>query len=768
MGDKSRQVGSRRQPRPFRRPLNPRAYRRKLAGRIFLEPDRAFLEQVTTTDGEGRIVLSRELTRDELGRLKKLRKAAKKNKRGPRLFRVAILAVVVAAVLVFNIVFKDRLVRDGAVALLEGLFAARVDLDGVRFRPIRGEIAFDRLAVADADAPMTNLFELSDGVIDLDSWQLVNRRILIDEIAVRGLQFGTERENSGAIVEKGKSGNGAETQEASGASASQQSGSLASRVAEALPEISFQSLGLPDTLDAQAFIEQNLTALGTPVAVRTLSGTATSFVDRWTNEIRTLTSELTSVADDVSAFAATDFRSIRSVDAAMSLYDDATSIQTDVAGMRTRIEASYDTLVAEATGILETARNLPSQATADYESLLALIPDIRGGGRDFVVTLVTPYVQEALGSWYDRILRGMDVYKRLTAEASERTPRRSRRIGTDFVFATTPRPRFLISRAELGVGAAGEEVLSIDLASLASEPDLLDEPAQVAYFQRGRAGELDVRATVDGRDGAANDLAVLLETTGTPLSISRGLDALSIDHVTGEVSVGSRLLRSAGGIISGDVSLVADELAVAGDYTAGSLGEFVADLLSKAGTLEGEFSFTMEDRSNVRFSGAETNLDDIVAGAVRERIDAALATFRQELETRVTAYLDPLIDSLNENLGGVVEVETSAAELLALARDREAAAAELKRLAQDSINSLRNQLEGEARAAIDAARAEAERRAQETLSAAEAEAERAAAEAEAQARAAAEEAASQAEEAVQDAAESAADSLLDRLPSRRR
>ena len=112
----------------------------------------------------------------------------------------------------------------------------------------------------------------------------------------------------------------------------------------------------------------------------------------------------------------------------------------------------------------------------------------------------------------------------------------------------------------------------------------------------------------------------------------------------------------------------------------------------------------------------------------------------------VTAYLDPYIASLTDELNGIVAIETSAEELLALAHDREAAAAELERFAQDSINSLRDQLEAEARAALDAAKAEAEARAQAALDAAEEEARRAV------------------EAAARDAASNAVDTVRDRLP----
>ena len=744
-------------PKPFRRPIKPKKFEKKLAGRIYLEPDRAFLSDITTTNEDGRVVLSRELTKEERGRLKKLRKAARKNKGGPRMARLVVLGVLVGAVIVFNFAFKDRLVTRGAESLLEGVFEAQAELSGVQFRPFQGEIAFSSLIIADADAPMQNLVELSSGVLRIDSWQLINGHVLIDELTVDGLQFGTPRERSGAL-DIDDDGDAVDSGDETG----EDSGRLAERLGDALPEISFADLGLPSTLDAQLFLEQNLDALSTPVAVETIANSATGFVDRWREEIRSLSDEAAEIADDVQEFAATDFTAIRSVAAATSVYDEATALQATVTGMSAQVEAQYDALVAESTGILNAARALPDQLRGDYDDLVARIPDVRTEGRDFIVALVKPYVQEALGEWYDRIIRGLEIYERLTADAAEREPRQGRRTGTDINFATTTYPRFLLAVADLGVGATEDQVLSAGalrarITGLTTEPDLMDAPTEVSYTQVGRAGTLAMDVTLDGRSGAATPFELAVATTDTPLAIDRGLEALDLSTVTGMLALGADLRRGVSGAFDGALELSAAGITVAGSYAPNSLGEFVADLLNNAGVLEGEFAFTMQGRDAIEFTSGETNLDDLVAGAVRERVEAALAAFKDELNTRVIAYLDPLINSLTDELDGIIAIETSAEELLALARDREAAAAELERFARDSINSLRDQLEAEARAALDAAKAEAEARAQAVVDAAEE-----------AARQAAEDAAAQAEEAARDAASDAVDTVRDRLPLPRR
>lgn len=739
----------RKPPKPFGKPLAEKKFRKRLANRIYLEPDRAFLAGITTTDDDGKIVLARELSKEERGRLKKLRKAAKKNRRGPRTVRLTILALLVGVVVVFTVVFKDQLVTRSAEQFLENVFGARVDVGGLRFRPLRGEITFSSLTIADAEAPMENLVELADGAFEVDSWQLVNGHVLINQLAVAGLQFGTPRDQSGALEPGPPEDSAREDTEAGDVSSSESVGS-AGRLTDAVPAISFADLGLPSTLDARQFLEENLDALATPRAVEALAAGAESFVDRWRAQLGALTDDLTSVADDVVAFGATDFTAIRSVEAAMAVYDEAAELEATVTGVSASIEAQYNALVAEATGILDAARGIPAGARTDYENLVARIPEVKAEGRKFITGIVEQYLRAALGDWYDRADRALSIYRRFTAGDRETEPHRAGRTGTDIDFSTTVYPRLLLSDAELGVGTEDDETLAVRIRNLTSDPNLLDEPARIDYRQAGSRGRLTVAASLDGRTNAAEPLTLSVRTEETPLAISRGLESLGIGSVTGALGFAADLSRDTFGVVGGGLELRTTSVRAVGDYEPDSIGEFLADLLNSADALTGSFGFVARSRDDVEFTEGETNLDDLVAGAIRERIDAALAAFREELDARVTGYLDPIIAALSDRLDGIVEVETSAEELLDLAHDREAAAAELQRVAQDSINSLRDRLESEARAALDAAKAEAE-----------AAARKAAEEAEAQARAAAEAAAAQAEAAARDAAESAAESATD-------
>ena len=735
---------SARPPKPFRKPLKEKKYRKKLSGRIFLEPDRNFLASITTTSDEGRIVLSRELTKDEQSRLKKLRKAAKKNARGPRMVRLAIFAVIVGAVVVFTVVFKDRLVSKGAESLLEGVFEAQVEIDGLTFRPFRGEISFASLSIADRDEPMTNLFEMDRGAVAIDTWKLLSGHVLISELTVDGIRLGTDRRTSGALPGSAADAEGAAAGGAAGNETDEPETSILQRAADALPAITPADLGLPESLDVESFVRDNADTLGSLSDIQQAATGASQIVETWDDQIAVVRSEITDLAGEVQAFALTDFTAVRTVDTAIDLVSEAGRIKNEATILAAEIEAQYDSFAQQARAVTTLAANLPARIQTDYQALVALLPDLRSGSRARLSGVAEQYLQRALGEWYGRIERAIELYNRLASD--DRIPRsdRPRRAGYDIALGNAATPRFLLSIARFGVaGDRGE--LAASAADITSDPDLVGYPTLITAELSADNGVLTVGAKLDGRSDAETDYATSISLDDRPLEISEGLEALGIDRLTGLVSLSTEYQMNASGTATGFVRLLASDLLLRQIDESSVVGTFINDVISGAGSMSGSFEFEVTPDREVRFTSASTNLDDLVADAARQLVNTAVTEMRARLETAIDAYLSPYIETMNEQLTELTGVDVSLSELVELARDREAAAAELESRATKIVDDLRSRLEAEAQAAIDAARAEAE----------------AAAEA---ARQAAEEAA---REAAEEAADRAADTIRNLLPGRR-
>ncbi|TVR54731.1 MAG: hypothetical protein EA426_16600 [Spirochaetaceae bacterium] len=722
-------------PKFFRRPVKERTYRHRLGSRIYLESDRTFLSDITTTDEDGRIVLSRELSPDETKRVNKLVKAARKNHGAIRRGKIIVFAVLIGAVIVFNVVFKDRIVERAAQSFLENLFQARVEIGGLRFRPIRGEIRFDSAVVADAREPMSNLFELGTGALVIDTWQLMQGYVQIEEMTVAGLAFGTPRTVSGALERR---------------DAPQDDD--ATPAVEPTP-FALPDLGLPTTLDARAFIDEHRALITTPDEVERIIDAGADFVETRTADVTGLAGDAADTFERASEFAATEFAAVRTPDRALELYQTANELYVEVSGYRARAERLYADVANDSVLLLGAASRIPALVQDDYERLAAMIPDVRAEGRDFVAGLIEPHLREVLGEWYDRIVLGYSLIERLRRNESDAEPAaRISRTGRTLDFGVGRAPRFLLR--EVFLSSTGDTEQQLVITGLSSDQSRSGAPTSIAYDSIGVAGGLSLGAVFDLRPGAGTSLAANAAATSMPLFIDRGFDALGLETFTGSADAEVSFVQTPERA-TGEVGLAIADSRFSGTPADGGIGAFVRDVVKQADRITAEFGYSIETDQSFRFTSASTNLDAAFIGVLQQRVDLTIARFRSELEDALVAYLDPELERVSNALGGVVDVRVSAEQLVELARDRETAIARIQERSRNVLASLRDGIEAEARERIDAAQREAE-------AAAAAAAERARQEAEAAAQAEADRLRREAEEAARREAESIRDRI--RLP----
>ena len=115
------------------------------------------------------------------------------------LMAFVIVVVVLAGLwlLVVDGVVKRLIERTGTAVV-----GAKVELDAVDVTLFPLGATLKRLQVTDPDAPMQNAVEIADMAFGVESLQLLRGKVIIDEMAVDGIQFGTPRKASGAVTRK--------------------------------------------------------------------------------------------------------------------------------------------------------------------------------------------------------------------------------------------------------------------------------------------------------------------------------------------------------------------------------------------------------------------------------------------------------------------------------------------------------------------------------------------------------------------------------------
>jgi uncharacterized protein (TIGR03545 family) len=102
------------------------------------------------------------------------------------------------AVLLWTL-YVDRVIRKTIEFVGTDVMGAKVELDGADLRLAAGTLVLDRLQVTDPRAPMTNMVEVGQIVARLSVRGLLEKKAIVETLAVRGVRFGTPREESGAV-----------------------------------------------------------------------------------------------------------------------------------------------------------------------------------------------------------------------------------------------------------------------------------------------------------------------------------------------------------------------------------------------------------------------------------------------------------------------------------------------------------------------------------------------------------------------------------------
>lgn len=112
------------------------------------------------------------------------------------------LSVVLGLIALWALLFADRTLKWAVESGGTAVVGARVDVARAKLGILDGRVALEGLAVTDPSAPMTNMFEVEALVFKVGLLPALERKVVIDTVAARGIRFGTPRRVSGAIPQK--------------------------------------------------------------------------------------------------------------------------------------------------------------------------------------------------------------------------------------------------------------------------------------------------------------------------------------------------------------------------------------------------------------------------------------------------------------------------------------------------------------------------------------------------------------------------------------
>jgi uncharacterized protein (TIGR03545 family) len=546
---------------------------------------------------------------------------------------------IVGGIVALWVLFADMLVRKGVESAGTSMVGARVELEAadVGFSPARLELR--GLAVTNPDEPMRNALEAERLAFDIDWIGLLLDRVHIDEVSVEGLQFGTERATSGAVMATER------TVKESGLidKARERAEISPLEVPSVETVLGREGLRSPELIEeASAKLEQRRTALEERLAE--LPGKEE--LERYRRQVDEATE-----GDDTAS-------RLRGLKQLRDLVDD---IDDDRKALRKARDEVKESLAAAADTASE-ARRAPQ---ADIDRLYRKYTDPAAVAGELAYYLLGPKVEQWVNQgwyWFGRLspyLGGGDGGD-AEAESGPETVPAVRRVGRNVIYPEAgEEPRVLVRQVRIS-GAAGGGDLDGRVTDIAVPAYLWGEPLRVNLSGQAVSGinRLQVDGSMDRRDPATSISRLDLAADGTDVAgLALGPeDGILADRGQADFRVAGTVRDRA---LDLDVTSVIRDAAFSAGSDADSILQEVAAAMGNAGRLDiGARVGGTIDSPDFELT---SSLTGILEPLLRNRLQAEAGEFREGLVAEVT-----------ERTGGSLEeLEASSAKLDSLEQELE-------------------------------------------------------------------------------------------------
>lgn len=550
------------------------------------------------------------------------------------------LAVLLLLVIGGGILFLDPAVRRGVEFAGTRAVGAKVDLRSADVRVLDGTVRFEGLAVTDPSKPMTNLFEAADLVFDVGIRPALEKKVVIDTMAVRGLRFGTPRATSGAIPSPARP-------------ADDDPSAIRQAVDEwrsqvKVPPISLSTL--TQSVNVAAISAESLATLRAAIAARGFADTARA---QLLADLQALDPRPT--IDSAEALAArlrtANLRTLGLAGVRQAVSDSRRTIR-ELDQLNDRLRTFEADVKGDAKGLKQRLDAIPAARARDYayaRSLLQLpsfeIPTI---GPQLFSELYAEKVGEMM-YW----VRMVEKYVPPGLRRRETPgPQRARASGTTVLFPKeTTYPSFLTRLAELSLAIGGEGAAAGEyearVVGATTQPAVYGAPTRfVVSRAEGRVGPRDIRITgsLDHRSATPRDSIVArmagvplpalpLKGLGATVALNDGVSELDVFR-HGDSLTGRWYWRSTRVAWSRDTVTQARAAAPAMRLVEDGLWRALSRLTDVE--IEARVSGTLRHPQ----LAIRTNLAEAIAGALRAQLGEEVRRAEQQVRARVDLLVD--------------------------------------------------------------------------------------------------------------------------------
>ncbi|MGD9851754.1 MAG: TIGR03545 family protein [Nitrospirales bacterium] len=541
-----------------------------------------------------------------------------------------VVAALVSCVWVFLVDgWVEGLIEDAGTTAV----GARVELDKADLSLFPTGLILTRLQVTDPRKPMTNAVEMAKVTMGLDGLNLLRRKVIVEEMAVEGVQLGTPRATSGAIQA---------TEESS--SSEKDSGMFSiflpslevPDVKTILEREDLETIRLIETLKAD--IQREKEAWETRLKELPGKAQVVEYKERVKNLKKAAKGGLEGVlggVGEVQTLKQDIEQEIQSLKSAKKEFEEKLAL------LRTRLD-QVKTAPQRDIQHLKAKYNLSPQGLANMSQ--SLLGDEIGS-----------YVRQG-AEWYERIKPFLEGAKNLQGgEAGPEVQKPLRGKGVDVQFReANPLPEFLIKLTKVSVSLDGGDVSGI-IHNITNDQPTLGRPTTFTFSGEQLKGVKAVilegtlnhvapanahdQLTVQAKGYKLTDV-VLSKDDKWPVALTSGLA-----DVTVRTELDGAQLRAQGGASLQRLQIMAGKEGDTNPLTQ-SLSSAVRDVSQLS--LEADVTGTLT-QYDVKIS---SDLDRILQDAAGKMVNDLAATFGAELQTAISAKIAEPMQQLKERMSG--------------------------------------------------------------------------------------------------------------------
>lgn len=610
-------------PKLFLKQYKETAFNKKILFRTFTENDKEFLLSVFQKDKENVYSIKKDLSKEDIKRLKGIAKSIKKNTGVVAKGKLIVFLVIAGSISLFYFLFKDTLLSDALQKSLVAIFQAKSAVTGLSFDIFDAKITISSCVVGDSTKPFRNLVQLGKTEVDLNMTELLKGKFVVTNIECQDIQFGTERTDSARI-------DGYVPQEEED-------------VEETREEFALDIKGV----DVDTIIKEQLENLKSPGKIKEINNNITELTTRWSGTAETYRGDIDELDKSVKAVKKININDIKTVQDVREAYSAIENVTKNLKKLKNAISNSVKELGDDIDNVKAEIKLITEAIANDYDFLLSFVKTPEKGVKKIFSSIAEDFLKENLGDFYSYGMKGIDVIKNLDLEKKEKDEKGEKKIvipgkGHKMQFPGNTYPNFLVENASFSIGdTAGTSYIKVGMENVSSAPELTGKPTSVNIFFKEGSQDIAFDGFVDIRKASEEVLSLSFSIDGYSLDVDKGLGLLGIDRLNADLAFSTDFTILKENRTSGNLSVSLKNIDLELTDETNEISKNIFQILTTAENVYVNAGYSFKEDGSLQLT-AESNIDDLIADRVGKMIEELV----EEAKIKLKEKLDSLLDSL--------------------------------------------------------------------------------------------------------------------------